>query len=271
MLFGEGVSRSWWNPALLSDVEGREVGAQHSQLFGGLVKQDFIGLTGRLRGQAWGLYLFRSAVPDIPLSSRTDGLDLESGGRPIVHDRRSSSDWLLALAAARSLGERLDAGASLKLVYRDLAGLRATGLGLDLGLRMRLDYGLSAGLSLKDVPATVVLWDDGESDTIWPEWRAALGWEGRLPWLGLPLRSEWALAGDLEGPVADAEGEFRSVWLDGGLELRPLKVLALRAGISDNRLSAGAGIRLRRLRADYAFRPHPDLDSSHLVSLGFLF
>jgi hypothetical protein len=272
LLLAQGPAAVWWNPALLQDEQPNRLAVQHSELFGGLLAQDFIGCSGSWRGLRGGAFLSRGSVEDIPINSAlVGGPSLEEGGRPLVSDRVDTADWILALALARPITERLDGGAAVKLIWRDLAGRSAQGLGLDLGLRYRLDHGLELGAHLRDVPATLLLWDDGQSSTIWPEVALGAAWTRPLRFAGLRLRTEAGVHGDLDGPTADGDGTFRTLWLDGGVELELPGRLALRGGFAENRFSAGAGLGLGRLAVDYAFRPHEDLDTSHLVSASFRF
>lgn len=272
LLLARGPAAAWWNPALLTGDQPNRVALQHNEEFGGLLTQDFIGLSGAWRGMRGAAFVSRASVGDIPLSSTLEGgTSLEQGGRPVVSDRVDTADWILGLSLARPITARLDGGATVKLFWRDLADRSAQGLGLDLGLRYRLDHGLELGAHLRDVPATLVLWDDGQSDTVWPEVALGAAWTRPLGFAGLTLRSELGVHTDLEGPTADASGEFRNLWLDGGLELELPGRLALRGGIAENRLAAGAGLGLGRLAVEYAFRPHEDLDNSHLVSASLRF
>jgi hypothetical protein len=64
---------------------------------------------------------------------------------------------------------------------------------------------------------------------------------------------------DLDFPLA----------LRGGLEVTPVPVLALRAGVASapTRFTAGAGVRLSRLQADIAAEQHQDLGWSPAASL----
>ncbi|MCA9783064.1 MAG: hypothetical protein H6678_10035 [Candidatus Delongbacteria bacterium] len=267
LLLARGPAAAWWNPALLQQEEQSRLALQHSELFGGLLSQDFIGCSGSWHGLRGAAFISRSSVSDIPLSSALDGAaTLEEGGRPIVSDRVDTADWILALALARPVSDRLDAGATLKLIWRDLATHSAQGLGLDLGLRYRLLPRLELGASLKDVPATMILWDDGQSDTIWPELALGAALLQPLPFAGAILRTELGAHTDLDGATSDSRGHFRTIWLDAGGEIEFPGRLALRAGYAESRFSVGAGLGLGRFAVDYAFRPHEDLDTSHLVA-----
>lgn len=60
--------------------------------------------------------------------------------------------------------------------------------------------------------------------------------------------------------------------LRGGVEARPVDVLALRAGVASapNRFTAGAGVRLNRLRVDVAAEQHLELGWSPSASLAIV-
>jgi hypothetical protein len=61
-----------------------------------------------------------------------------------------------------------------------------------------------------------------------------------------------------------------------GAEYLYRKTFALRAGTErlageDNPFTAGAGLRIRRLSFDYAFRAHAELEETHRISGGVAF
>jgi hypothetical protein len=272
LLLAAPALAGWWNPALLAGLEGRHLGLQHSERFAGALVQDLIAYSGPLPGLEalgpLGLTLLRQGVEDIPLSDRLEGgATLEEGGRPWVREHADAADWILGLAWGRSLRPNLDGGVGLKLIHRDLVSVRANGLGLDAGLRWRPLPRWQAGLMLRDAAGTLLFWSDGQQDWIPPEWSLGLAWEPPWPRGIASLQLELDLKGELEGRVPDSAGRWRRAWLQGGLEWRLLERLALRAGRGEGDWTAGAGLLFARFAVDYAWRPHPELGDSHLVSL----
>ena len=74
--------------------------------------------------------------------------------------------------------------------------------------------------------------------------------------------------------MLDAEQDLDAgLSLRGGIEVRPVSMLALRVGAADNpsRLSAGAGIRTGGLRADIAVERHESLGITPAVGIELAF
>lgn len=278
LLSADPGTRAWWNPALLEgQEESSRLSFQHQEAFSGALSLDYLSWSGAWAGLPWGVFLLRQAVPDIPISEVLEGgASLEEGGRPVVR-REDAADWVLGLATARPLARGLAGGLSFKLIHRDLAVRTAQGLGLDAGLRWRPAGApvaggaegprLELGLSLRDLTGSVLFWDDGRRDWIPPEWAVGAAVEQPLPRWRSRLRAELDLRGELEGAVPDRAGRWRRAWLHGGVEWRLLERLALRAGWAEGDPAAGAGLRLGPWCADYAWRPHAELGTSHLVTV----
>lgn len=272
LLLGQPALVGWWNPARLADLSGRHASLQHSERLSGAVTQDALAWAGplpRLEGVGpLGLYLLRQGVDDIPLSDRlSGGGSLDDGGVPIVRERADAADWIFGVAWGRALRENLDLGVGLKLIYRDLATVHGMGLGLDAGLRWRPFENWQAGALLRDAVGSLVRWNDGESDWIPPEWTLGVAWTPPWPAGFSKLALEVDLKGEFEGRVPDSQGNWRSAWLQGGFQWTVFERLVLRGGRAEGDWTAGAGLVFSRFSIDYAWRPHPELGDSHLVSL----
>lgn len=268
LLQADPGTRAWWNPALL---EGGQAWAsfQHQEAFGGELTLDWLSWSGSLKGgPPVAVYLLRQAVPDIPLSRVLEGgATLEEGGRPLISGREDAADWILGLATARRLAPRLRGGLSLKLLHRDLVEFTGNGLGLDAGLAWQAREQLALGLTVRDLTGSWVFWSDGEQDWIAPEWALGAALDHPMPRWHSRLKAELDLRGELEGAVPDRDGAWRRAWLHGGAEWLLLDRLALRGGFAEGDPAAGAGLALGRWSVDYAWRPHPELGASHLVTL----
>lgn len=161
----------------------------------------------------------------------------------------------LSAGVARSLqfgtSRRFHAGLTLRYYHTTIDGFGSAGaLGLHGGVLVQVMSNLDFGAHATNVNRPDLT--DGEP----------------LPQtlsVGLSYKAEERLRvvvdafKDLDFPLA----------LRGGLELYPVPVLALRAGVAaePTRFTAGAGVRLGRLQADVAAEQHQDLGWSPSASL----
>jgi hypothetical protein len=212
----------------------------------------------------------------------------------------SANDWALFFSYARPFGGKLSAGASLKLVYRTLPGYgsghSAWGAGLDLGLTYAAATDLQLAFVAHDLTTTYMSWDTGEREHVSPSFD--LGGRYRLR---LAAKHALTLAADLPfnfdghtpdqyfGIAADrgADGEPRTGFsgtVNAGAEYWYDGLLALRTGMMGRDLTFGAGVRYKKIGADYAavfnrvfgtdvagFSGGSNLDVTHRISGSYSF
>jgi len=248
----EGPEAGYWNPAGLALVRGATLGLMHSERFGGLVRNDFIGVALSERsGWGMGVSLLRTGVEGIKFTALEDpGDTLSSENRPYVVREAGSGDYAFLLSAAFSSG-RLALGGSFKLLYRTLWRHTAWGLGLDIGV-LYTQGGWRLGACIKDLSTTPILWDSGARDRIAPSAEVGISYRREV------LKGRWTLA------ISCGSG------LRGGMEYLYAGRVALRLGWDGSGLTAGAGVSFGGLRADYAFLMHEALGGTHRVSLEVL-
>jgi len=259
------ASAMYWNPSGLAGIPRRQLMVMHAESFGGLVIQDYAGLTWPLQSSAsaLGLGLFRLAVDDIPYTK----WDSQSG-RPRVIKQVSDAEYALFFSYARRTADRWRLGGSAKLIYKKVGDDAAFGLGADAGLQYHAKSWLHLGARLSDLTTTPVAWNSGQKDYILP--MLTLGTAGVLPLP--PLRGEIRLAVDVETRF---EGRDAAAWASAGrisldprtgLEYWYRETLSVRAGWQPERFSAGASLRIGSWGLDYAFLGHEELDNSHRLS-----
>src|SRR5438445_4153823 len=195
-----------------------------------------------------------------------DGIEGRDRGNGALPGELSSSETEIAVGYARPLGEAWSLGAALKLQSQNLAGFGASALAADAGVRVALGpalharwlEGVSGGLAIRNLlePALRL---DRESVSDPRVWRGGLGWQG-------------ALAGGRELSVALGLDRSAGVSarLHAGAELRVLPLLAIRGGLDDGRLTAGAGVRWHDLEISYGFEDGT-LDPIHRVGVSHAF
>jgi hypothetical protein len=297
----DDASAAYWNPAGLCLLPLRQVLYQHAEQFGSAVNYDYASLAWALadstdtRRQAVALSLVRLGVSDIPVTPNPDalrpGIDFEdddgdpSTNLPTENNGRwdpgerlfldpgsfrmaSANDWALFLSYARGLAGRLNAGASLKLVYRTLPGFdgdhSAWGAGLDAGITYAMGSRFALGFVAHDFTTTYMSWDTGTREHLSPSFDLGGRYTASLAprhaitlALDVPFNFDGHTADQYFGIAADLgkDGLPRS-GLSGtfhaGAEYWYNQVVALRAGMMGRDLTFGAGVRYHKVGADYA-------------------
>jgi len=278
----------YWNPAGLSLIRKVQFTGMYGPQFGSLADPlaayHQLGLTIPLRGQAViAVNWICLAVDQIPVYPELAGnsfyerlmnATLRPSGEPQGY--LSDSENAVFISFAKQNAFFLDLGwdfqhvrieipfgLNFKWIRQQIGDYQASGLGVDVGgmLRIHLDdlfqfpgAGLlSAGLQLQDVTRTSMSWNTRRQETV-------------------PLNLRWGTAyrhafrDDLTVTFC-VDGETR--WEGAtrfGVELFGWDRIALRLGSDSGRITAGAGFRVLKLWADYAFLSH-ELDALHRVSL----
>lgn len=303
----------YWNPAGLTFASHRQIWAEHSEHFGEVANHDFIAFAQPMHPtrssdlQTLGVGFVRLAVDDIPVSTidpedlipgvhfedrNGDGIwnfddvngngiwDPGEGERPIFdaipYRMESTSDLAIMLSYARTLGDRLSLGGTVKIIRQSLPGNASFGIGADLGFMYVPAPSLSASLVVHDVTTTYLSWDSGRNEVVRPSVKLGMQYTRAFQ----PLRGTLTLAGDMD-MTFDNRGSASGVSygetvlgsdFHAGLEYWFERALALRFGATTDALSGGAGFRYQGFGIDYAFvGNHPELDSTHRIGGSFSF
>lgn len=278
------------NPSALLDAGPRKAALSHSSLFGGLQGYDAAAFTLALdSGHQVAAGLRRSAVDDI---WDTRGFETDLDGRPVYSSARLSkvdnADYAFSLAYAAKWGARFRYGAAVKFIRRRFEDLTGYGTGLDAGAQFMPGYGLTAALSGRNLTGTAVRYYENDWEWSLPELTAGLGWKVRADYfygsiqvlvqsgnmLDQGVSQGYRINREADTAVAPVEASFKSVFTQGsaGLEYLIKNRLALRLGFHPYyHFTAGAGLRVSRICADFSLRRHLDLDDTYQFALGWDF
>lgn len=237
----DDAATSYWNPAGYASLRTMELSMMGADL-GMDTRYGFMTLglpTGR-----WGTFALSgtfTASGDFERTTLYEDLDE-------VFNQRES---IVGLAWARSFG-RLSLGGAVKSVSQRIAGASGSGTGFDVGMHYRPHQALGLGLSVQNALAPrITLADDVEE---------------------LPHSVRGGLALNFfQGRLEMAADVVRTRWMDTGyrfgLEMWPLRQIALRAGYDGEReqWAAGAGFRWENWQFDYAY-VNTDLGGQNVVS-----
>lgn len=264
------LTAGYWNPAGLSQIRRRGVAGMHSETFGQLLNHDYISYGKPLvspRISAIGVSLIRlggggikiTAVPDPSLEPNA------TDNRPYLVRKKSHGDYALFLTYATNRNPNLSWGANAKFIYRKLADNSAFGLGIDLGALLTIDQ-LRIGLNLQDATTTLLAYDTGEKESIFPTLKWGTAFQRDI------LQGKLILATDVdlrfEGRKTAAQrwlGNISGDFHFGG-EYTYREIVSLRMGSDQGNLTAGLGLKVRRFQVDTSFLAHKSLDNCYLVS-----
>ncbi|MBN1543385.1 hypothetical protein JW992_14695 [candidate division KSB1 bacterium] len=291
-LAGGDASAFYWNPAGLLPPKRLAAQFEHVSMFGGLAQYNAANAVLNLNDQfAIGLSWIRLGVDEIPRYSELQGTRLDrlsrnhfrSTGEPEGYFGDTEDAVLVSLSQTFYLdlyvGDELSGfvlpleiswGVSGKYIRQKLDTNSGTGQGLDAGVLFRLISNqwdrteplswIGFGAIVRDVAHTSVQWNTASNHSdavgIGLQIGAAISHTFRA------LKSRLTLA-------ADRAVQPYALWR-AGCEWKAFETLALRGGLVDADLTAGAGLSLFGFTADYAFVSH-ELDNSHRVSIAYHF
>lgn len=243
-------SSIFWNPAGLAKVDRSEVQLFHMTLFMD-TRYDFVAM----------------AYPTLSLGTFGAGIgDLASSDFDRVEDfvtigTFSSRQDLFMVGYGFPLFEGLYTGMTVKGVYYDIAGYRDSGFGFDLGLIYSLGFlkDFSLGLKGTDIGGPSIKLNTLEQRYPWSI-RGGLAYENLLSdkhslLVNVDIENTEKLGSDIY-----AGGEF-------GLS----QLIFVRIGYMGDKLTIGAGISYAGINFDYAYASMSDLETSHRLSLSYVF
>ncbi len=298
----DDATAAYWNPAGLAMVKKRAFSTMYSDSFGtsagnalndGLLHYSFLNYVQHIEGfGSLGLSWIRLGIDDIPLTTFNDtngngilgdfqdknGNGIKEEGelyidRPEIKKFFSNTDNALFISYAHQVNRTLALGGNLKLLRQSIFENSGSGFGLDLGLILEPVAGLRIGAMLEDATGTQVQWDTAAEPTFTRNPQFRLGASYQLP---LPLIGNTTIGADLQTNQKDLDASDNSIstLMRFGAEYWLFNMVAFRIGTHNNRLAAGAGIRLHlgqtTIFTDYAFNAH-DIGDSQRISISGLF
>ncbi|MFH1843470.1 MAG: PorV/PorQ family protein [bacterium] len=237
----DDVGTSYYNPAGLALLRTMEITGMGATIFED-TRYSFFTLG--LPTENWGAFALSGAFLSSGGFERADPfLDLDETFKEQEH--------LFTVSYARGSG-RLAYGFTIKTVGQDIGGVSGSGSGVDLGLYFRPHRNISLGGSLQNVVAPEITLDQQ------PEKLARSGQAGVALHF---FRNRLQMTSDL------VKTEYMAAGLRSGLELWPLRALAVRGGYDSIReqLTAGLGVRWENWQFDYAF-VDGDLGAMNIMS-----
>lgn len=244
----DGASSVYWNPAGLALLDKGEATFLHVSLWEETA-YDFLGLAyPTLNLGTVGVGVIRLGSSDIPKR----GSDMSELG---TFDNTQS---LYSISVASSFPLYTKGGMSLKIYNSSLDGNSATGIGLDLGILATPTEHLAWGINLQDLLRPKLQLKSKEE---------------RIPFnlkAGASCHFDSDPLGLIIAVDLDKTEDRRAKFHFGG-ELGIQKTLFVRGGYDRDYPTFGAGIKWNWFRTDYALKTHPDMGTTHRISVTIQF
>ncbi len=240
----DDINSIHWNPAGLSSLNAREIGATHAEWLLD-TKYDFIGLGLPMKNAALGFGIVR--LDHGSLQGR--GLNRQSMGSFDAYDQ------VFSIAAGGRLNNGLQVGGGIKYLQSQIGGDKASSFAVDLGIIRKLrSLPVSLGLSLRNLgPGMKFI---SQRDPLPLSVTAGFACHV-IPGFNLSM--------DVKRLVYE-----KVTNVSFGTEYSVFSNLTLRSGylssISDSGLGAGVGLNVLGTQFDYAVTPFGELGSAHRVS-----
>lgn len=262
----DDVTAGFWNPAGLTGLQNRQVVFMHSETFGSLLNHDYIAFSTPLGSpdhQAYGgLTLTRLGGGGIKLTEWDYNLN-----RPVVVKESGHADYQLLVSYAINKTDNLRLGASAKFIYRDIADNSAYGLGADIGVQYLANEMFIAGLMIRDATTTLLSYDTGTDESIYPTVVPGIGARKQMGDFMLVA----AFDADVNFENYRETGQYWSGSISAdtrfGFEAGYQDVIFGRIGSDIGRLTLGGGVSFSRIDIDIAYMQEKDIDDSFRISL----
>ena len=260
-----------WNPAGLSQLSQKEMGATSALMFGD-IQYDFVGYAQPLTGKSGGNYGTLGLGAQYLSQGTIQGRDANRQ----VTGNFTGTDMALNLAYSRALNSEFRLGANMKYISSSIQTESASSFAVDLGGMYRTPVaGLTLGVAVQNIGPGMKFLDQTNPLPL----SMAVG-------AGYHLGSGLMLAMD----VKTLPNEKRTT-VSLGTEYAAFSTLSLRAGYliaaaagtqagstavteqlgQMSGIGAGFGLKMGIYRLDYAFTPFGELGNVQRISLGARF
>ena len=266
----------YYNPAGIYGMQTSQISFMHTRQFISDINYDFIAY-GQQQGNSRyiAISLVRLGIDEIT-DSRKAQVFLESNPDnwridPSKLSTFNSADYIFTIGVAQKWRSGWIAGASIKLIRRDLAEYSANGLGFDFGVQKMVASNLNLGFSLRNALTTMIAWNTGEKELVKPALNSGLSYKLRINSIRTTIVPVGEVITRFEGRKESATANAGAMSFDfaTGVEVGYHEVLFLRSGLDEiSRLNFGVGIQIPHIRFDYAFTDYDsELGNSHRIGL----
>lgn len=249
------VTAVYYNPANLAAVSANEVFVSHNEWIQD-TRSELVAAKFSLLGLSWGAAINSTKISGIQVR--------ENPGAAITEV--SWQYFMGSLSAAKTFGDKLTAGATIKYLYEGILSDDATGYAFDLGASYVLTSDIRLALAVRNIGSMNEL--RAKSTVLPTDIRL-----GAVYTSDILKSSKVDLTGGIEIQKYTVQDDIH---INGGVEGVYDNLLAVRIGYQtmyeSKGITAGAGLRWGIINFDYAINPFSrNLGSSHIVSLKITF
>lgn len=254
------IFSTYYNPAGLTGIAGNQATFMHSETFGSLLNHDYIAYARSKFGGVAAVSMYRLGGGGILVTEEYNGIFR-------VKSEESHADYIFSFAYGRKHSQKLDWGATAKLIYRKIVNENAQGIGIDAGVRYRIRDNLTAAAVAQDLTGTILSYSTSAKEVVNPTLKLGLGYSHPLGNFKATLLSD----ADIKFEGRQRSAQFSQSWISGdthlGAEISYKDVAAVRVGSDIGNLTTGVGIKFSRFNLDLALLDNSDLDTSYRGSL----
>ncbi len=267
----DDASAGYWNPAGLQNLRQKEIIIMHAETFGSLLNHDFLGYVLPLGNEdnpsSLSFGLVRLGGGGIKITSLERDEPASDSNRAFSVKEASHADYALLVSYSRKGSSSFAWGTTAKVIYRKLADNSAFGMGLDWGMLFSPCDFLVLGANLMDATATFLTYDNGTTESIYPNLKIGLASQKRF----YDFSGCLTVDSDVKFEKRRASAQY---WIGNlsfdmhyGFETCYKKRFAGRLGLDQGNFTAGFGLVMRQFILDVAFLDHDQLDDSYRISL----
>jgi hypothetical protein len=246
------ISAMFYNPAGLGKLNNPELGFTHVNLFEN-TGYNFIGFAdSSLKDNLYyGVGVVQLIMGDI---QKRDNNNSPNGSF-------SYKNEIISISLAKKASDEVSLGLTYKNISKSLDNTNTSVSELDLGILYNVSDRFGLGLTVQNLLQTKFVRGSGISDVIPLNIRFGTG----LKFIDMKNYNMIL--------VADAEKNDSTdkPVMHGGIEMNFANMLAVRAGIYNNKLTAGFGITLNNIKIDYALLSNDELGESQRITAKMMF
>ncbi len=270
-----GITSSYYNPAGMNAVSGKQFSFMHTQQMIASVNYDYVAAGFRLNeNRVIGLSLIRLGIDNIKDSRQAQRIISQTGDWNLDISRITefnSADYIFTVSVAQKWKSSWTWGANVKLIRRDLADFSANGIGMDIGIQKSIFRHGIVGANFKNFTTTLISWNTGEKELVSPSLHLGGSYLLYIPSWKSSFQPLADLIFRVENRQESASANLGTISLDyaAGIEYGYHNIVFLRTGVDEiQRLNVGIGIQIPRVRIDYAFTSYDnELGNSHRIGL----